>query len=466
MAQIKGKQILSGSMDPAKLQDATAEGAVIVSQADNTFTSAVLSGDLTITGGGVATIGAGKITTSKIQADQITEALIADGAIQDEHLNAQTFTFDAQSGGSNPHITLSGAPSASTDLASKGYVDNALSANAAGIAPKASVTYATAGNLTNMVYDSAAGTLTQSNDTPPTSVFGTPSPAHIQVGDEILVWQQSDAFQNGIYVVNRIGNGFGNNVTTTKLTRRSDADSGAELVAAYLFVREGTYAEQGFINTNDSAPNMSSDNIGFERFSVSAVEAGNGIAVTQDAVAGVEVAISAAADGGLEATQGAGSDELGIKLATGSGLETSASGLSVLAADDSLSADSSGLKVNADGETLGILSNEFLSAQPNRQNNTKNPSGTISGDGADSGITITGTPAGGSNVAVLVNGVEVTVGDGLTSGSACYFGTSSTSARNIADIANGDTLFWNASTAGYSLESSDVVAIRFNSLSV
>jgi hypothetical protein len=455
-------------MDPAKLQDATQEGAVIVSQADNTFTSAVLSGDLTISGGGVATIGAGKISTGKIEADAIDQSLIADGAIQDEHLNAETFTFDAASGGSNPHISLSGTPTANTDLASKGYVDNALSANAAGIAPKASVTYATAGNLTNMVYDSGAGTLTQSNDTPPTSVFGTPSPAHIQVGDEILVWQQSNAFQNGIYVVNRIGNGFGNNVTTTKLTRRSDADSGAELVAAYLFVREGTYAEQGFINTNDSAPNMSSDNIGFERFSVSAVEAGNGIAVTQDAVAGVEVAISAAADGGLEATQGTGSAQLGIKLATGSGLETSASGLSVLAADVSLSADSSGLKVNADGETLGILTSgtELLSAQPNRQNNVKQTSGTISGDGADTGLTITGTPAGGSNVAVLVNGVEVTVGNGSTSGSACYFGTSSTSARNIADIANGDTLFWNATTAGYSLESTDVVTFRFNSLSV
>jgi hypothetical protein len=461
MAQIKGKQILSGSMDPAKLQDATAEGAIIVSQSDNTFTSAVLSGDLTITGGGVATIGAGKITTGKIGVDQITEAVIADDAIQNEHLNAETFTFDAASGGSNPHISLNGAPTANTDLASKGYVDSALSANAAGIAPKASVTYATTGNI-SMTYNSSAGTLTQTNNNLPHATYGTPSYSHIQIGDTFLVWQQTNAEENGIYTMTDRGDNF----DPTVLTRRSDADSGAELVAAYLFVREGTYAEQGFINTNDSAPNMTTDAINFERFSVSAVEAGNGIAVTQDAVAGVEVAISAAADGGLEATQGAGSDELGIKLATGSGLQTSASGLSVLAADDSLSADSSGLKVNADGETLGILSNEFLSAQPNRQNNVKQTTGTISGDGADTGLTITGTPAGGSNVAVLVNGVEVTVGNGSTSGSACYFGTSSTSARNIADIANGDTLFWNASTAGYSLESSDVVTFRFNSLSV
>jgi hypothetical protein len=461
MAQIKGKQIEAGSLAPSRIQDATAEGAVIVSQSDNSFTSAVLSGDLTITGGGVATIGNGKVSTVKIEANAITEALIADGAIQDEHLNAETFTFDAASGGSNAHITLSGDPTAQTDLASKGYVDNAISANSAGIAPKASVTYATAGNI-SFTYNSTAGTLEQTTATAPTSVYGTPSPAHIQVGDEILVWQQTNKEENGIYVVNRIGNNF----DPTKLTRRSDADTGAELVAAYLFVREGTYAEQGFINVNDSAPDLASDDVGFERFSVSAVEAGNGVTVTQDAVAGAQVAVNAASNGGLEATQGTGSNELGIKLVASSGLETSASGLGVLSADDSLSLDGTGLKVNGDGETLGILSNQLLSAQPNRQNNVKQTTGTISGDGADTGLTISGTPAGGSNVAVLVNGVEITVGDGSTSGSACYFGTSSTSARAISAITNGDKLFWNATTAGYSLESSDIVAFRFNSLSV
>jgi len=68
--------------------------------------------------------------------------------------------------------------------------------------------------------------------------------------------------------------------------------------------------------------------------------------------------------------------------------------------------------------------------------------------------TIVGTPARDSYVRVSVNGIGVDVGDGVRT-KFCYFSSDGgATAKTIANIAAGDTLYWVQSVAGYNLASS------------
>lgn len=82
-------------------------------------------------------------------------------------------------------------------------------------------------------------------------------------------------------------------------------------------------------------------------------------------------------------------------------------------------------------------------------------------NGDSTGITITFTPFLDSIVTVKINGVEVNLGDGVKT-QACYFSVDSgVTARTIANITAGDTLYWNGSYAGFELDSSDDVDISY-----
>ena len=84
-----------------------------------------------------------------------------------------------------------------------------------------------------------------------------------------------------------------------------------------------------------------------------------------------------------------------------------------------------------------------------------------SGDESSTGITITHTPFNDSNVTIKVNGMEINLGSGNKT-EDCYFSNDSGStAKTIANIAAGDTLYWNASNAGYELEASDDVDVKY-----
>lgn len=72
------------------------------------------------------------------------------------------------------------------------------------------------------------------------------------------------------------------------------------------------------------------------------------------------------------------------------------------------------------------------------------------------------TPAHGSWVEVLLNGLAISVGDGVKT-SPCYFsGDGGTTARSIADIVTGDKLYWVGSVAGYQLDAMDVLDFAYN----
>jgi hypothetical protein len=95
------------------------------------------------------------------------------------------------------------------DAATKRYVDALIE----GLAWKDDVRVATTANI-NL-------------SSPPTTIDGVA----LAVNDRILVKDQTDQTQNGIYVYNGAGN---------PLTRAPDANVGAELNAAVVTVREGT----------------------------------------------------------------------------------------------------------------------------------------------------------------------------------------------------------------------------------
>lgn len=103
-------------------------------------------------------------------------------------------------------------------------------------------------------------------------------------------------------------------------------------------------------------------------------------------------------------------------------------------------------------ELFTLISN---SGVPVTDNKDMTASVTSSDGDAATATTIVGTPAGDSYVQVYINGVKVVLADGNKL-SDCYFsGDGGTTARPIADIVAGDTLYWVGSVATYELDGDD-----------
>jgi hypothetical protein len=94
----------------------------------------------------------------------------------------------------------------------------------------------------------------------------------------------------------------------------------------------------------------------------------------------------------------------------------------------------------------------------------KNPSATSS-DEDTTGLTITYTPFGDGAVIVKVNGLQVSLGNGAKDGEAYFSVDGGTTARSVADIAAGDTLYWMGSIASYQLETDDGIDIVYDASS-
>ena len=88
------------------------------------------------------------------------------------------------------------------------------------------------------------------------------------------------------------------------------------------------------------------------------------------------------------------------------------------------------------------------------------PSATTD-DEDTTGITITYTPFNDSEVKVSVNGLSCDVGNGAKDEAVYFSADGGTTARAIADIAAGDTLYWMGSVAGFELEADDEIDLRY-----
>jgi hypothetical protein len=149
-------------------------------------------------------------------------------------------------------VTLNAAPTTDLEAATKAYVDSV----AQGLDVKASVKAATTTN----------GALATAFDD--ASVIDGVT---LATGDRILIKNQTDATENGIYIVAASG----------APTRSADMNAAAEFPGAFTFVEQGTVnADTGYVCTNNSVV-IGTTEIAFAQFSgAGSYVAGNGLTLT------------------------------------------------------------------------------------------------------------------------------------------------------------------------------------------
>lgn len=466
MSQIKGKQIVSGSLDADRITNAAGAGRVIVSQSGGDFAAQTMSGDVSIAASGAATIANDAVTNAKIKDGEVSGDKIAANGIADGKLAKTDFNFDLGSASSYPRIKLTGTPSSADDVTSKSYVDTQLASVSTGLSAKDSVNYRTKSNIAG-TYAHASGNSTitaASNGALSASTAGATG-LTLAANDTILLTGQSSALQNGIYTITAVGDGSNPYV----LTRRSDSNSIAEIAGAYVFAMEGDDADKGYLCTTNNDATFGTDAITWTDFSILSLESA-GAALS---ISGSTITLTTNAAAGMEQS-GSG---LAINLASSPGLEFDGNnGIRMDLEDASLALSASGVKFNADNDTVGLNGgSSVVSAQPVRQDLAKELSNDMSAtsNDQDTGLTITRTPAGDSGVVVSVNGVGIKIGDGSKTGCDAYFsGDSGSTARAISAIAASDKFYWNGIIAGYGLsktgssEGADIISFNYNALTV
>ena len=239
----------------------------------NSLTNANLSGTAGITNANLAnpqvliggqTIVLGAAATTDI--DGLTSLVVDDITINGQTISTTAANKDITltPHGTGTVIVPSGYEDRSgfgdTSLANKAYVDQV----AQGLDTKPSCKLATTGNLTATYSNGTAGvgaTLTNSGTQATLTLDSTAA----NLNDRILVKDQTDATQNGIYTVTNVGSGSTNWV----LTRATPEDQPSELTGgSFVFVEEGTLnANNGYTFTHTGAPTFGTTDLDVAQFS-------------------------------------------------------------------------------------------------------------------------------------------------------------------------------------------------------
>lgn len=159
-------------------------------------------------------------------------------------------------------VTGLAEPTASTDAATKNYVD----ATAQGLSQKTAVQYASTANIASI-------------GTAPLLIDGG---LGVAVGDRVLLKNQTNGAENGIYDV------YYTDATSSKLRRSPDADAQGEIKGGTLvFVTSGdTQGDTSWVVTNDTTPVLGTDPINWTQFSgPGTVTAGSGLTRTGNTLA-------------------------------------------------------------------------------------------------------------------------------------------------------------------------------------
>ena len=189
-----------------------------------------------------------------------------------------TPTFTGLSAGSS-RITSVATPSASTDAANKGYVDEV----AQGLKAAPSVEVATTANLSATYNNGTLGvgaTLTSTTNGAFPTIDGVTVATTTPGDNGVLVKNQTSALQNGRYNLTQVGNGS----TPWILTRCGVCDQSSEIPGSYVFVTGGsTQANTGWTAyvANTSTFTVGTDNITYFQFSgAGTYTAGSGLKLT------------------------------------------------------------------------------------------------------------------------------------------------------------------------------------------
>jgi len=219
-------------------------GNVTTATGTSTFNNVTIDGTLDMSSGTVGTITG--LATPTNASDAATKGYVDTADALKLNLTGGTMS-GAIAMGTNK-ITGLGTPTADADAVTKSYVD----AIAQGIDAKASVVAASTANLTLSGAQTIDG-------------------VSVIAGNRVLVKDQTTASDNGIYLC-----------ASGSWTRTTDADTYAELVAAYTFVEGGTVnANNGFICTIPTSGTLGSTSITFAQFSgAGQVVAGTGMSKT------------------------------------------------------------------------------------------------------------------------------------------------------------------------------------------
>ena len=187
--------------------------------------------------------------------------------------STDTLIFEGASSATKVQLTNVADPTGTGHVATFDYVNNKVNELSNGLQWKAPVkcksTADVAGTLTGAVYTCTAQAQL--------SLDGI----LVALNDRVLLSEQTDGTQNGIYFCSTQGNSRAGSEAECVLTRATDADTVAELKSCAVFVEQGTlHADTGHVQTADSVI-LGTTALAFAQFStVGEIVAGDALSKT------------------------------------------------------------------------------------------------------------------------------------------------------------------------------------------
>lgn len=261
-------------------------------------------------------------------------------------------------------------------------------------------------------------------------------------GDRVLLKNQTDATENGIYVWNG---------AASAMTRSADADNtpGAEVTTGmFIFVESGTVnAATSWILHTQGTINLGVTELDFEQFGAStSYTAGEGISISGNTLSFTSSAITSSLAAGTDLAK---EDSLPLYDASATAQKkTTLTALASFLADGTTVTATDGKLTSV--ATGGVLTREVKSS----------PSAVAANATGSTGFSIGLTPKNDCAVEVYLNGLLLNLGS-ATNAEVFFSRNAGSTAVALADIEAGDTLYFVGTTNGFALETTDIIQVVY-----